>query len=122
MVIDGQDLLWLSGIKTLSRFINYQVNHIPCRLMIKIFPDQFGTAARIDEVVKTGAGDLHIAQDIENSRNFPRIAFVDCKTQANFQPFGLTIFNAFQGFCERAFLAPETVMGFFQTVQRNAHV
>jgi len=54
-------------------------------------------AAGIDQVVETDARHFQGFDQIEKVRNLGGIALVDGEAQAYLEPFGLTVFHAFQG-------------------------
>ena len=90
--------------------------------MGKVFLDQLGTAPGVDQVVETDARDFQILEHLEEGGDFLGVALVDGEAQSHLEPFGLTVFNALDGFFICSGNASEAVMDFFAAVHGDAHV
>ena len=122
VVVDSEDFLGLAGVKKGAGFVHDKIEHVAGFGVIQIFLDQFGTTARVHQVIEAGAGYFQILEQAEDTGNFRHVALVDGKAQAHFEAFGLTVGNAFERFFESTGHAAKLVVHCFHAVQRNANV
>ena len=122
VVVHGEHFFGVPLIEQFAGFVHDEVDRGPGFGVIQVFLDQLGAPARVDQMVKAHAGDVPIAQYVENFGYFCGIAFVDGEAQADLDALFLTVFQAFKGAAVRALDAPETVVHVFAAVQGHSHV
>ena len=122
VVVHGEDLFGLAGVEQGAGLVHDEVQHLTGLGVIQVFLDELGAAARVHQVVETGAGHFQVGQQAEDAGDLAHVPLVDGEAQAHLQAFGLAVGHAFQGLAEGTGHAAETVVHFFHAVQGDAHV